>query len=300
VIAEAYEIAVRCLLVIICFIASPLLGAEADTPPPSVATASYDFVKSIRLYTYVLKQEVGWQSAGDKLDFTSEITWEFTLETVSVAADHAILKITITHVLARQSGPGSDHHVDSRIEADKGDPLLGGLLAHDGVMLTLTIDPANGVVSHVTGGEQIVARLNQLYKSPDPPAVPPPFDEKARELYSPEKLARWWTAIFALPSERTSTLPLNPPLSGELARHWTGTTYTVSLPDGVTKLSATLLSDPTPLAVTLSNLTGKGDIRLAKGYPAAINGELSFDLDAVALTQPVTQKQRITWSLVER
>jgi hypothetical protein len=65
-------------------------------------------------------------------------------------------------------------------------------------------------------------------------------------------------------------------------------------------LDATLVGDPTPVAVKLSALTGKGgvNVNLKNGMPGGSKGELGFLLTFNALTQPVGQQHLINWELV--
>jgi hypothetical protein len=94
------------------------------------------------------------------------VGWRFSLTPVVVTPERCELSIVILHVQASQSGPGGSHTVDSSLPVDRNgrdDPLLGHLLALDGAMLTVVVDPRSGAVSAVRGGEEIVKRINQRY-----------------------------------------------------------------------------------------------------------------------------------------
>lgn len=291
----------RLLLGLICVAALHGLWA-ADAPPAPAATpnAGYAFTPGAsQLYVYSVKQQVAWESAGDRLSYTSTLTWKFALTVADVSDERAVLDATILRVQATHEGPGSRRQVDSGATGgnDGGDdPLLGHLLALNGSILRVTVAPATGQVSAVTGGEAIIARINKRAPALTPGDAPP-LDTAARAAFSSEALTRIWNQLLARPSTSPSRLPLGPPLGGEVERTWQGDAYTVALPAGTDRLDATLVGDPTPVAVVLSELKGGGSTSLAKGLPGAGKGGMSYLLTFQALTQPVVQRHTLDWEL---
>lgn len=276
-----------------------LRAADAPAATPA-ATAGYGFTaKASQLYVYSTKQTVAWESVGDRLTYTSTLTWKFALTVAEATAERALLDATILRIQATHDGPGSHRQIDSGAkdgEDGGSDPLLGHLLALNGSILRVVVAPGTGQVSEVTGGEAIIARINKRAPA-QTPGDAPPLDAAARTAFSGEALARIWNQLLALPAASATRLPLGPPLNGEVERTWTGNTYTVKLPAGVDRLNATLVGDPTPVAVVLSELTGSGSTSQAKGMPGTGKGELAFTLTFQALTQPVVQRHILTWEL---
>lgn len=292
----------RTLIAGLCACALHGLGA-ADAPPAATATpaaSGYAFTpKASQLYVYSLKHTVAWESAGDRLSYTSTLTWKFALTVAEVTEERALLDATILRVQASLDGGGSHRQVDSgATDGNDGgdDPLLGHLLALNGTILRLTVVPATGRVSEVGGGDAIIARINKRVPALTPGDTPP-LDAASRVAYSSEALARLWSQLLARPSGTPTMVPLGPPLSGEIERTWQGDAFTVKLPAGTDRLQATLVGDPTPVAVVLSELTGAGSTSLAKGLPGAGKGELSYLVTFQALTQPGAQRHTLVWDL---
>ena len=273
--------------------------ASANVPVAS----GYDFVVGTnQLYAYSLKQTVSWNSAGDALTYQSTLMWKFLLTVVEATSDRAVLEATILRVQATHDGPGSRRLVDSGIKGELNgaeDPLIGHLLALNGAVLTLVMNPTTGQVSDVRGGEAIVAKINKQV-----PALvggdTPPLDAAAKAAFSGEALGRIWNQLLAQPRATPVRVPLGPPLNGEVERQWQGAQFTLRLPSGSDHLEATLVGDPTPVAVKLSALTGKGsaNANLSTGMPGGSTGELGFLLTFNALTQPVGQQHLLNWELV--
>ncbi len=279
---------------------APPAPATAPTAPAPAGTASgYRFTaKASQLYVYSTKQTVVWESAGDRLTYTSTLTWKFALTVAEATPERALLDATILRVQATHDGPGSRRRVDSGAkdgEDGSSDAMLGHLLAVNGAILRLTVAPATGLVSAVDGGEAIIARINKRAPA-QAPGDAPPLDAAARAAFSSEALTRTWNQLFALPSTTPTRLPLGAPLNGTVERTWTGTSYTVKLPDSG-RLTATLVSDPNPVTAVLFDLTGAGSTSLADGMPGAAKGDLSFALTLQALTQPVVQRHTVSWEL---
>lgn len=292
-------------LLLICGFAVLTPGLwSADAVPPPAATATpltYAFaVGTTRHYAYSVKQTVGWDSAGDQLTYTSTLTWKFLLTVMEAAPERSVLSATILRVQATHDGPGSRRLVDSGAKGDESghdDPLLGHLLALDGAILSVTVDPRSGQVSAVQGGDAIVARINKRAPATTP-GDPPPLDAAARAAFSSEALGRIWSQLLALPSATPTPVPLGPPLGGTVERVWQGSTYTLRLPAGGERLSTTLVGDPTPVSAVLSDLRGTGGTSVGgDGMPGAGKGELTFQVTFQALTQPVVQRHTLAWEL---
>jgi hypothetical protein len=289
-------------LLLICGLTCACLGLwSADAPPASGPSATpqpgYAFtVGANRLYAYSLKQTVAWSSAGDQLTYSSTLTWKFLLTVAESSADRALLNATILRVQATHDGAGSRRVVDSGAkDGNDGsdDALLGHLLALNGAVLSVVVTPATGQVSEVRGGEAIIARINKRAPSATP-GDPPPLDAAAKAAFSSEALSRIWSQLLALPSSAPVRVPLGPPLSGDIERTWQGATYTLRLPPGNERLSATLAGE---VAAVLSDLSGSGATSIADGLPGAGKGELAFTVDFQALTQPVQQRHTLMWEL---
>ncbi len=280
-------------------------GDALTTAPPTTVPVigGYHFtVGTNQLYAYSLKQTVSWNSAGDALTYQSTLLWKFLLTVVEATPERAVLEATILRVQATHDGPASRRFVDSGIKGEQNgaeDPLLGHLLALNGAVLTLVVNPTTGQVSEVRGGEAIVAKINKLTPALIP-GDPPPLDAAAKAAFSGEALGRIWNQLLAQPRDVSVKVPLGPPLHGEVERQWQGAQFTLLLPTGTDHLDATLVSDPTPVAVKLSALTGKGgvNVNLKNGMPGGSKGELGFLLTFNALTQPVGQQHLINWELV--
>ncbi len=275
-----------------------VLGAgawAADAPQ-----AGYQFVKDhVQLYAYDLNQVVDWQSAGDTLSYSSSVSWRFSLTPVVVTSERCELSIVILHVLATQSGPGGSHAVDSSQPVDRNgheDLLLGHLLALDGALLTVVVDPRSGAVSAVRGGEEVVKRINQRYPARDDGEAPP-LAASSAVAYGSDSLSRLWSDLLALPSGTVAPqqITLGGPLPGTIERRWQGSQYSLGLPAGTTHLDGILMADPTPLTASLSDLTGGGSVVMAQGLPGTRQGDLRFTLTLNALTQPVIQHHHLTW-----
>jgi len=292
-------------LLLTCALACAALGCatpdlwSADTPPAATPQPGYGFtVGTNQLYAYSVKQTVAWASAGDQLSYTSTLTWKFLLSVAESTSERALLTATILRVQATHEGPGSRRAVDSGAKDDDGsdDPLLGHLLALNGSILSVVVAPATGQVSEVRGGDAIIARINKRAPSATP-GDPPPLEAAAKAAFSSDALSRIWSQLLALPSATPVRVPLGPPLNGEVERTWQGSAYTLRLPAGADRLSATLVGDPTPVSAVLSELTGSGGTDIANGMPGAGKGELAFTLTFQALTQPVLQRHTLAWEL---
>ncbi len=260
----------------------------------AAAGEGYTFVPGAsELYVAQVKQSVSWNSAGESLDYVTDITWSWALVVVEATPERAVLRLTELRVIASHVGPGSERRVDSATGEGADDPLIGHLAGFDGVALTLTVDPVTGTVSAVDGGDQMVARINKREPGIGAGATPP-HDAAARAAYSSANLARWWTQLLALPSAEPQRVPLSDPLTGAFVRTWTGDTWKAA---GDGEATATLGSGTSAVALTVSDLAGTGSLVLRDGMPELSKGEMTFVLDVTALTQPVAQKHQVLWSL---
>ncbi len=277
-----------------------LLGsalAAADAPPVVVG---YDFANAAAIYDYHLHQEVAWHSADDQLTYSTDLRWRFAIDGSAASGPVQDVTATIVRVEALHRGPGTEHRLVAPVApgdpASDQDPLLGHLAVLPGCTVTLRVDVATGVVQSVSGGQAIVARINRRHPAPIP-GDPPPLAKAAEGLYSDAALTAWWSQLLALPSTTPQDVPLSAPLTGALRRTWTGNDYVLALPEGVPSLSVTLLAEPTPVAGTLAEVTGKGRVVPVAGLPDSAAGELAYTLSLSALTQGVVQRHTLTWTL---
>jgi hypothetical protein len=283
------------LIIFICAIAQLSAADNAANNP------GYQFQeKSHYLYLYSYSQNVRFKSAGDVLDYKTSLTWKFAVSPIMVQTDKTELAVTILRVQAQHQGPGSRRNVDSHLPAGENgadDPLIGHLIASAGAELQVTLIPNTGKVVSVTGGDAIVTRINKLVPPPFP-GDPPPLEAAAKNAFSDAALTRMWQQIFSLPSAANETIAFNSPLNGSYERQWTGMSWKDALPVGTNAITATLLTDPTPLSVTINELTGQGTRDITDGVPGKANGTMSFKMQFQALTQPVVQEHIVQWELV--
>jgi hypothetical protein len=284
------------LLLGIVLVGTTLPGAEAppaNTPAAFVLTAGAN-----RVYAYSVKTAMQFESAGDRLAYTSTLTWKFVLTVSEATTERAVLDATILRVMATHEGPGSRRQIDTGGKQPTGadDTLLGHLHALDGAVLRVVLDPVSGTVSEVTGGEAIVARLNQR----EPARIagdPPPLDGLARSAFSSAALTRLWRELLARPRATPERVPLGPPLNGEVERVWQGTSFTVRLA-GDQRPTAALGDARTPVTMTLNELNGTGSVSTEAGLPGKAGGEMTFVMSSQALTQPVVLRYTLAWELV--
>lgn len=253
-------------------------------------------VDQVRFYAWRTTQAVSWNSAGDALRFSSEITWKLALRCAAVEGGRMRLKATFITVTASHRGPGVEVSLDSATGAGGDDQLLGHLLALVGKTLDLEVDRATGAVASVTGGEALIAAINQR-APPAVPGDPPPLDAGARAAYGPEALARLWSQILALPGA-SSTVALPPPFAAgsTIERTWKDLAWTVALPKDAAP-AFELARDPTPVRGTVKGLSGSGTNSLAGGLPGRCEGRLAFTMVFDALTQAVDSQHELTWEL---
>lgn len=281
----------RTLIPTLCLTTGLALAAAED---------GYQFTTTQNLaYLSTITQRVSWDSAGDRLEYTSSVSWKFVLLPVAVTPERAELAVTITRVTASHQGPGSARRVDSLLPAEQDgheDALLGHLLELKGATLTVIVDPRTGAVAEVRGGDELVKRVNHRFPAAFP-GDPPPLEGAAKAAFGSAALARQWSQLLALPSAEPQRVPLAQPLAGELERRWTGSAFTLALPMGIDHLDGELLKDPTPVTARLSELAGSGRVEPKQGVPNTTAGDLRFTLTLNALTQPVVQRHQLTWSL---
>lgn len=288
---------ISCLVFAALLIVASCWAGESIAPAP---VGGYRFTAGQGLiYDYTVKQDVAWESAGDRLSYVTTMNWRFAVQPEAITPERVELVVTVLRVQATHTGPGSDRRVDGALPAGndgRDDPLLGHLLEMKNAVLTVVLDPRSGVVSEVRGGDELVKRLAKRFP-PAFPGDPPPLEAAAKAAYGNEALVRQWNQLLALPGSGTQTVPLGPPLEAALERTWTGSAYTLALPAAKPRLDVQLLKDPTPVSGVLADLAGEGRVDLQDGAPKRATGTLRFTLTLSALTQPVVQRHQLTWTL---
>jgi hypothetical protein len=264
----------------------PVLAATAT------AADGYTFAGPPRMYQYRLTQQVAWDSAGDHLAYTTELGWKVLLAGRGQRDGRCEVLATVLRVTASQRGPGGEHAYDSAGRGD--DALFGHLKAVEGAVLTLVVDPRSGKVDTVRGTEAMVEAVARRAPDQADPGAPSPLAESARQAYAPARLARLWSQVLACPAAGPEPLPLGEPLGGEAQRTWKGQEWTL-MADGVAR-PVTLFAEPVPVAGRVVGLAGGGANRQRDGWPESAAGKLSFTLELAALTQPVRQEHRLSWS----
>ena len=275
-------------LVLLFVLLTSLFAAEPD---------GWHFpVNKAIFYNYTLKQDVIWRSSGDDLGYTSTMTWTFALRATAVNGSQATVNALITHIVATLDGPAAEVRVDSRQADATSDPVYGHLVGLEGVTLTLTVDQPSGRVSAVSGGDEIVKRINARHPAAVP-GDPPPFDAAAKRLYSSEALAVWWSEMLTQPASEPQAVPLAPPLTGTLRRTWTGSDFALGLSEGVSQLPVTLVDGVNAVTGTLSAVSGTGHLTMTDGVAVKATGEVRYTLNLTALTQAVEQQHHQQWTL---
>ena len=286
-------------------LASGALGAAlcgADAAPQAIA--GWAFSPEGRVYIYAVNQDTTLATAGEQLHYAATFSWKVAVGAAAadIHPDHVRLGATIFAIRATFDGPGSHHAFDSSSPsaADLGDPLFAHLAALvDQPHFVIDCDPRTGAVSAVSGGETVAATIAAHAPSPFGAGDPSPLLAPARAAYGSQALAELWSNLLAFPAAGDQRVPLGGPVSGALVRRWSGLTWTLALPSGTDHLPLALGSGPLAVAGTLSGLSGTGAIAPRAGMPSAAQGELHFTLALTALTQPVTEQQRITWTMAE-
>jgi hypothetical protein len=267
--------------------------------PVALAAAEYDpKPDTLRLYAWTTEQVAQWSSAGDELTYTTRIAWDLALRAAAAPDGGLALKATFIQVTATHEGPGAAIRVDSATGAGSDDPLLGHLLVLAGKTLTLSVERATGRVTAVSGADELLAAVNRRAPAAVP-GDPPPLEAQAKALWGPEAIARQWGQILALPAASPEIALPAPFTAGGLSRTWDGLAWSVAQPAGEPP-AFTLSRDPLPVAGTLRDLAGRGSIALSEGLPASASGELAFSLAIDAMTQPLTTRNTLRWSLVAK
>jgi hypothetical protein len=279
----------------------PLLALALLAPAAARAESGWTFkLREPYRYTYELVQTTAFESAGDKLEYVTRLSWQVVFVATESAPERARLSLTFLHVAASMSGPGTKREIDSAAPTPDAqrDPLLGHLLELDGKHLELVLDPRTGVVSEVSGGDAIAEAIAKREPSKFGPGEPSPLEAQARAAFSSEALSRLWSQLLASPGGE-QRIELAAPIAGAVVRRWTGTTYALALPTGTDHLDVTVGREPLSIAGRATNLTGGGAVTPKDGVPGAAEGHLEFDLALTALTQPVTEHQRVVWKLTQ-
>lgn len=253
------------------------------------------------VYKYELVQDVTWRSAGDELAYRTAMIWELLLLPRGTTEDGRLrLQVVVTQIDARHRGPGSEHRLragGARATEGADDPLLGNLVALMDIPLTLTVDPTTGRVTAVEGHEAIVDALEARH--PGRAGGTSPIATAAAEAYAPDRLARLWSTLLAVPRSGIERVPLEPPLSGEAIRRWEGDRYTLALPADAAP-TAVLHTSPGRVALQLERLSGSGSVRHAEGLLLGAEGTIEATFAGEALTQDLVQQHRIRWTLARR
>ena len=259
------------------------------------ADAGYRFAPGpAQSYLAETRQEVAWESAGDKLAFVSTLALSQAWKCVAVEGTIARVEVTTLRVIATHKGPGADHAFDSAVPESAEDPLLGHLKAIEGVTLVFAIDQATGA-TRVTGGSRIAEAIARRAPNLVDPLSPSPLAAQAAQLYGDANLSRIWSQTLALPSATAQEVPLGEPLTGVLTRTWKGFEYALA---GTPAGMVTLAREPTPVTATISPVAGTGSAAIAAdGWPQTAGGGMSFTLTVDALTQPVAQRHTVRWQL---
>jgi hypothetical protein len=286
-------------------LAAVLLGASlpaADAAPPAIAR--WAFTPGGRLYIYKVDQQTSLATAGEQLHYAATFAWKIAVgaEAADITPDHVRLGATILAISATFDGPGSHHAFDTSSHDASAlvDPLFAHLAALvDKPHFDIDCDPRTGAVSAVSGGETVAQTIAAHEPSAFDPGDPSPLLAPARAAYGSQALAELWSNLLALPTAGDQPVPLVGPVSGALVRRWSGLKWTLALPSGTDHLPLALGSGPLAVAGTLSGLSGAGAIAPRAGMPSAAQGEVDFTLTLTALTQPVTEQQRITWTMAE-
>lgn len=272
----------------------------AETVDAAVAAKDDLVVDRIQWYRYALNQTVMWSSVGDELTYEQSLNWTFALRPTALTDTTATLNATIIRIEAQSSGPGYERRFDSSQPPVTTDPLFGHLDALAGTTLTLTMARDSGRVTAVAGGDALIAAISARLPAAAP-GQPSPFATEIAHLYSDEALARWWTALLVQPGA-DSPLPLLAEPAITIERRWQEAAFTLALPADSPAPRLTLVNDPTPVHATLTALSGSGEVRSTGGLPDGQTGRLDYTLTLDALTQAVSQRHAVTWTLnkVER
>jgi hypothetical protein len=263
---------------------------------PDAATGWHFTVGKPAVYAYACTQQVSWESAGDKLAYTTSLRWRFVLQPTAVTAERADLTATILSVRAEHTGPGIQRVVDSSLPPESrggDDPLLGHHLHLVNAVFTLVMDPRTGAVAQVDGGAAVAERVTKA--SPSLFAGQrSPLATQADNAYASATLAPLWSRMLAAPHVGTDSVALGAPFTGSVTQTWTGTAWTTKQPE--VPVTVTWATTPAPITAALGDLSGSGTVEAAD-MPSFANGELHYTLRFDALTQPVDQRHVLTWSL---
>jgi len=266
--------------------------------------ASWRFVPGEpHVYLYSVQNQTSFESAGDKLSYTSSFSWKLVLARHDAPEDggRITLGVSILRITASLDGPASHHAIDTDAPSSEArhDPLFGHLFDLNGAGFVLRLDPLTGAVSSVTGGEQVAARIATSEPSAFADDEASPLEAAAKAAYSSQALSAVFSQMMALPVGGSQNVPLTAPLTGSLIRTWNGGQYSLALPAGISTLPITLGTGPLAVTGTLSEVAGQGNVAPHLGIPGTADGHLSFTLTLTALTQPVVEHQVLTWIMHE-
>jgi len=283
-------------------ILAAVLGACGSTA--AAADSGWHFAPGDpHVYLYSVQDQTSFESAGDKLTYSSAFSWKLVLarHDVPSVSGRIALGVSILRITASLDGPASHHAIDTDAPSSEArhDPLFGHLFDLNGAGFVLQLDPLTGMVSAVSGGEQVAARIAKSEPSAFSEDEASPLEAAARAAYSSQALSAIYSQLLALPVGGSQDVPLTPPLQGTLVRTWNGGQYALALPQGTTSLPITLGNGPLAVTGTLSEVAGSGNVAPHRGVPGTADGHLAFTLTLTALTQPVVEHQVLTWTMHE-
>ena len=284
----------------------PAMAADNVEAPPqitesAVATGTgHRFLQGeTRTYISETKHVITWESAGDSLTYTTDITLEFSCYAREVSADYVALSWRVLDLKATHKGPGRSHSVDSVNQTGGDDPLLGDLMVYHLVPLVVHIKPETGEVLTVLGTDALVDNLNKRHPASNP-TRPPPRNNIAQQAFDPLQIASLFRRYLAVPGHGNGQLKLGPAVTGHATLTWDGNDYQLGLPDEeADKPRMTISSKPLPVELRITELKGDGEVKISdEGILKQVDGAYTMKLAANALTQGVKQEHKVEWQLV--
>ncbi len=192
----------RGICILVLALAGPALVASDQGP------LQWSWRPVPHLYLYTVTQTTELATAGDHLHYVATLAWKVAClaSAADIHADHVRLGATILNISASLDGPRSHHLVDTDQQTPEAlsDPVFGQLFALvGGPRFLIDCDPRNGVVSAVSGGEQVgeaIARSSRPRPS-DPTSPrrwpPPPGRRTARRRSASCGRSCWSCPVLA-------------------------------------------------------------------------------------------------------
>jgi hypothetical protein len=285
----------------------PLKAAEEGEAKPAAtekveaaATTGHRFEQGeARSYISETKHVILWESAGDRLRYTTTISLELSCYVQAASAEEVTLVWRVLDVKATHKGPGRDHLVNSVSQQGLDDPLLGDLMVYHLVPLTVRIKPHSGEIIAVNGTQQLVDNLNKRHPAPNPASTPPRAGI-AQKAFDPLQIATLFARYLAVPGSGDGKLNLGPAVSGHATLKWEGERYKLGLPSNADdQPRITLGTNPLPVELAITSLKGSGGSALnSAGVLNKADGEYNMTLAVSALTQDVKQEHTVQWQIV--